>query len=277
MMFVKLSIGFFLLRIATQKSYIWIIRIVLVIITFWSVGLFTWDIFQCTPIQKQWDYRIPDGTCAGAEDVLTAAYAISALIPIPMLWKVKMTTQAKVTVIMILSLGIFFASPDQVRPTDASIWSLVEVGVAITASSLATIRPLLRTLKIRGFISMDKPHGINISDPGRYGSRSHKAPDSIDAYGIRLQGVRASGDDHDDDDAIRADNKRVGIATTDYHTSIKQIDHTSAPSSDTKSEVIIMGGGQTSPTSSTQNLRPIERFMDRLPFVQPQMRKFQPR
>jgi len=33
------------------------------------------------------------------------------------------------------------------------VWTLVEPGVAIIASSLATIRPLLRALRIRGFES----------------------------------------------------------------------------------------------------------------------------
>lgn len=31
---------------------------------------------------------------------------LQALLPIPMLWKVKMSLQAKITVILILSLGI---------------------------------------------------------------------------------------------------------------------------------------------------------------------------
>lgn len=79
MMFVKLSIGVFLLRLAAKKSYIWIIRIVLVIITVWSLGLFIWDIFQCTPIQKQWDYRITTGTCASVDEILTVAYALSVM------------------------------------------------------------------------------------------------------------------------------------------------------------------------------------------------------
>jgi len=37
--------------------------------------------------------------------------------------------------------------------TTAMVWTLVEPGVAITAACLVTIRPLLRTLKMRGFES----------------------------------------------------------------------------------------------------------------------------
>lgn len=35
------------------------------------------------------------------------------------------------------------------------IWTIIEPGVAIVASSLATIRPLLRAMRIRGFESTD--------------------------------------------------------------------------------------------------------------------------
>ncbi|KAG5997598.1 hypothetical protein E4U43_002605 [Claviceps pusilla] len=306
MMFVKLSIGVFLLRLAAKKLYIWIIRIALVTITIWSLGLFIWDIFQCTPIQKQWDYRITTGTCASVDEILTVAYALSvmtvltdwffALIPIFMLWGVKMTTQAKVTVFMILSLGIFasiatlirlkFLTEIQLtddilfRPTNASIWSLVEVGVAITASSLATVRPLLRSLNIRGFISLEKSRGSDVSGPERRRSRSHKVPDdsmlpTIDPYGMCLQDVTGGGDGHDG--VAQTNNKRDGLAIGDYHTSIKGIEQGSASSSDDKSEVYVMTGETTPPTSGIQNLRPIARFMDHSPYAESQRSKFQRR
>jgi hypothetical protein len=43
-----------------------------------------------------------------------------------------------------------------VAGTDAMIWTLVEPGVAITAASLATIRPLLRRFNISGFDSLGR-------------------------------------------------------------------------------------------------------------------------
>ncbi|KAG6228244.1 hypothetical protein E4U34_004678 [Claviceps purpurea] len=294
MMFIKLSIGVFLLRIATQKAYIWAIRIVLVIITLWSIGLFIWNLFQCTPIEKQWDFRITDGQCAGAGEVLTAAYALSvmtivtdwffALIPIPMLWGVKMSTQAKTTVILILSLGIFASVATLIRfrfltsiertddilfrATNASIWSLVEVGVAIIASSLATVRPLLRSLKIRGFVSVDKFPLVETSSPGR-GSR--KVPDSmipdIDTYDFRLRGVGvpAHGDDDLDDDEARYRYDTSSI--DDYHSTIKDIGRGSARGS------VGVAGRKESLTSSTWSTQPTGRSLDRLPDLEFQRRE----
>lgn len=79
MMFVKLSIGVFLLRLATQKVYIWIIRGALVVVTLWSLGIFFWNLFQCTPVEKQWDFRIATGHCAGPNEIISAAYALSVM------------------------------------------------------------------------------------------------------------------------------------------------------------------------------------------------------
>ncbi|KAF5631297.1 integral membrane protein pth11 [Fusarium sp. NRRL 52700] len=169
MMFIKLSIGVFLLRLCVKRVYIWII----------------W----CKPVEMQWDFRIKDGTCVSADQIVSAAYAISvmtvvsdwlyALLPIPMLWSVKMTKQAKTTVIAILGLGIFASIATLVRlrfladltdtedilfaGTDAMVWTLIEPGVAIVASSLATIRPLLRAMRIRGFESTESTSGTGHS------------------------------------------------------------------------------------------------------------------
>ncbi|KAG6241814.1 hypothetical protein E4U23_007088 [Claviceps purpurea] len=294
MMFIKLSIGVFLLRIATQKAYIWTIRIVLSIITLWSIGFFTWNLLQCTPIEKQWDFRITDGQCADAGEVLTAAYCLSAmtivtdwffaLIPIPMLWRIKMSTQAKTTVIFILGIGIFASIATLIRfrfltsiertddilfrATDASIWSLIEVGVAIIASSLATVRPLLRVLRIRGFVSVDRSPLVETLEPRR---ESRKVSDytipEIDTYDFRLRGVGvpAQKDDEVDDDGTRYQYDSSSI--DDYYSSIKDIGRGSARDSDSVAD------GKKSLTSSTRSIQRMGQFLDLLPDLEFQGRE----
>lgn len=78
-MLIKLSIGFFLLRLAPKKVYIWILRISLVIIVLWSLVTFFWDIFQCSPVEKQWDYRLTTGRCVTPDQIVQAAYAFSVM------------------------------------------------------------------------------------------------------------------------------------------------------------------------------------------------------
>ncbi|RGP73766.1 hypothetical protein FLONG3_6187 [Fusarium longipes] len=199
MMFIKLSIGVFLLRLSVKKVYNWIIWISLAIITIWSLVLWFWNLFQCNPVEMQWDFRIEDGHCVSADQIVSAAYAISvmtvlsdwlyALLPIPMLWSVKMTKQAKATVIVILGLGIFASVATLVRlrfladltdtedilfaGTDAMVWTLIEPGVAIIASSLATIRPLLRAMRIRGFESTDHTYGTGHSGVVKTSTNRH--------------------------------------------------------------------------------------------------------
>ncbi|KAF1730847.1 hypothetical protein CRV24_008917 [Beauveria bassiana] len=187
MMFVKLSIGVFLLRLSARKVYTIIIKISLVVVTLYTLGVFFWDVFQCMPVAKQWDYRITEGHCASGQDIINAAYAISvltvvsdwlyALLPIPMLWNVKMTKQAKVTVVLILGL---------VSATDALLWSMVEPGVAIIASSLATIRPLLRVLKIRGFESTHRTRSTGLSGKKQGSSMPGYGPNDVSLHRVTV-------------------------------------------------------------------------------------------
>ena len=118
MMFIKLSIGFFLLRLAVQKRYLYTIYGTMFVVLIWSLALWFWDIFQCSPVPAQWDYTIPNLRCVSAQEVVNAAYSLSvmtivtdwlfALLPIPMIWHVKMSPQAKATVFVVLGLGVLW-------------------------------------------------------------------------------------------------------------------------------------------------------------------------
>jgi len=116
MMFIKLSIAIFLLRIAVKKRYIWTLRISIAIVTIWSLAIFLYDIFQCTPVAAQWDVTITPSKCVSGDSFVSAAYSVSvmsilsdwmyAIMPIFMVWSIQMTAQKKFTVGIILSLGI---------------------------------------------------------------------------------------------------------------------------------------------------------------------------
>lgn len=86
------------------------------VVLIWSSALFLWDVFQCNPVMAQWDYTVPGHKCVSPQEVVNAAYSLSvqniltdwlyALLPIPMIWNAKMTMQAKITVALVLGLGI---------------------------------------------------------------------------------------------------------------------------------------------------------------------------
>lgn len=117
MALLKVSIAVFLLRIAVSYRYIWIIKISMVVVVIWTTAIFFYNVFQCSPIQGQWDIRL-DAKCVSGSSYVSAAYAFSvlavvsdwlyALIPIPMIWGVKMNSQTKLSVMVILSLGILY-------------------------------------------------------------------------------------------------------------------------------------------------------------------------
>lgn len=116
MMFIKLSIAIFLLRIAVKQRYKWILKISMYVVAIWSMGGFFFTIFQCWPVEAQWDFTIENAKCASSDAFVNAAYSISvlsivsdwmyALLPIPMIWSAKMSFQTKFTVAFILSLGV---------------------------------------------------------------------------------------------------------------------------------------------------------------------------
>jgi len=86
----------------------------------WSIGAFVavWtlaaalvDIFQCVPVQAQWNPTIPH-TCVNIDAELTAVSVLNVLsdfsilgLPLPMLWKLNTTRKRKMQLIAIFMLG----------------------------------------------------------------------------------------------------------------------------------------------------------------------------
>jgi hypothetical protein len=115
------------------------------IVAVWTAGIFLFDIFECTPFSYQWDYTILGGTCAPGDSLVSAGYAFSvlsvlsdwlyALLPILMLWNVKMNRQTKVVVVVILSLGALYVllcsytnlESKILTPISASIATLIRI------------------------------------------------------------------------------------------------------------------------------------------------------
>ncbi|UNI19060.1 hypothetical protein JDV02_005277 [Purpureocillium takamizusanense] len=292
MMFIKLSIGIFLLRLAVGKVYKYILMVSLVVIALWSLGIFFWDVFQCNPVAKQWDFRIDHGHCASADEIISAAYALSvmtvlsdwlyALLPIPMLWSVKMTKQAKATVIVILGLGIFASIATLIRlkflnglqesddllytATDAMIWTVVEPGVAIIASSLATIRPLLRAMRVSGFTSTDRTPSTGVSGGGRYGQNSRNtATRSMPGFGPNDVSLHQVGYGTESRQAnYQVKGAAAGLTFDEFHKqamtggqATDEVGH-----HDAKSEVYVIEGSKNSPTWSSHDLHPTNRSLE---------------
>ncbi|QSZ28725.1 hypothetical protein DSL72_003227 [Monilinia vaccinii-corymbosi] len=197
---IKTSVGLLLLRITSVKPlFRYIIWSSIAIIWVWTFITLLVVCLQCKPLTAAWDPLVT-GECLDVKLVTNFAYALSAetiffdwsfsLLPIPMLWNMKMTIQMKIVVMAILGVGVMDFPPlysascatiirlrfliafeNLTDPlytiSPVFFWSSIELILGITAASLATLRPLLRSWHILGFTG-DRTSSHGAPSPGRY-------------------------------------------------------------------------------------------------------------
>ncbi|KAI1337689.1 hypothetical protein F5Y15DRAFT_389960 [Xylariaceae sp. FL0016] len=172
---VKCIAGLLLLRLCTGHRWQRIaIRSILVVSVLFNTFYVFFAIFQCRPAEFYWHRydslsditgKCNNKTFATIPNYLAFIISIIsdwtlALIPISMVWNANLERRIKISVSCVLALGsiaslativrIPFArqllsNPDYLYNfTDFAIWSTVELGLGLTASSLATLKPLFR-------------------------------------------------------------------------------------------------------------------------------------
>lgn len=81
---------------------------------------------------------------------------ILAIVPIPLIWKLQLNIQARISLVAILSLGLFAAVAGIIKQTNANqfrdpepyikdtytIWNFLELWIGIIAASLPALKPL---------------------------------------------------------------------------------------------------------------------------------------
>ncbi|KAI1460731.1 hypothetical protein F4805DRAFT_373839 [Annulohypoxylon moriforme] len=172
---IKFTVGIFLLRIcslAWQRTVIWIVLFVCLV---YSIFFTFMAIFQCRPVQYYWSQYTTkmEGTCFSDELIRGTSYAaavincvsdwILGLLPIALIGKLELSKRSKIMVSCTLALGSIASIATIIRIpyiwqlstanddvlhvfTVVSIWSTVENGLGLIASSLATLRPLYRKI-----------------------------------------------------------------------------------------------------------------------------------
>ncbi|RDW61635.1 hypothetical protein BP5796_11527 [Coleophoma crateriformis] len=169
-MFAKLSIGTFLLRLIRDRTQKTILYMVLLVNVLFSLTYFFLVLFQCLPISAYWHITQQAGKCMPKEIFTAASYCHSVLIattdllfailPIFMVWNLKMNLAMKFSVAGLLSTGAAAGITTLVRipyiktlgddnpltfiSTAISLILLtcVESGLAIVVGNLAALRPL---------------------------------------------------------------------------------------------------------------------------------------
>ncbi|KAH7068331.1 hypothetical protein BKA63DRAFT_581790 [Paraphoma chrysanthemicola] len=170
---VKVSVCLFLLRLATRGAQVWFLwGVICFLIPFALAGLGTL-VFQCNPIAAAWDIdlqpppmghgtaRCFSGDTFDAIGLFNGIVNIStdfllALAPVPLVWKLQMPLRTRLTLVAILSLGIFAAVAGIIRQLSSSqfgvpepyiydsysIWNFIELDMGIIAASLPALKPL---------------------------------------------------------------------------------------------------------------------------------------
>lgn len=119
---IKMSFFFYYRRIFSPRTKKrWLIDGGIIFSTLFSIGLLFGGIFNCDPIAKIWNPRLP-GSCltvgplaflTGALNVITDIYIL--ILPIPFLWSLNMHYSRKVRIYAIFALGIFVCAASIVR------------------------------------------------------------------------------------------------------------------------------------------------------------------
>ncbi|KAJ5233142.1 hypothetical protein N7468_006098 [Penicillium chermesinum] len=220
----KISIIITLLRITVDRVHAWILYAALYLATAVGLLFFFFTIFQCHPVNLFWNRLSERGTCVDTQILIDIAYVYSvgtavtdltiALLPIALIWNLRMKRRTKAAVAGILGIGCLASAAVIVRipfvkhyqdkeflynTYQISIWSNVEAGLGITAGSLTTLRPLGRFFK--GGSSGSHSHSQNRT--------SYPLSSSMERGGYRANSKRG--------DQERGHKIWAGSEVDDYH------------------------------------------------------------
>ena len=199
-MAIKASIGVMLLRLAISKVHRFIVYMALAIAEIYSLVFLFIFIFQCNPSRYFWTVLTGDeGSCIDGKVIVGAFYGYTAIacitdwvfavLPAFIVMGLQMGSREKVSVILILSMGVLASIASIARipyvgemanqddflyaVSDTAVWTGVEIGLGVLAACCATLRPLIRQLlPSLGFLSS--------------GGRSHSATNP-DKYTARIK------------------------------------------------------------------------------------------
>jgi len=111
-MFVKLSLLLFYLQVSPMPKFRLAVYSLIFVVVGYSIASVFVVIFSCFPVAKSWDVTITTGFCLNLPVFyitnlsLNSATDIAVLIlPIPMLWNVRMPMREKIAVAGILMTG----------------------------------------------------------------------------------------------------------------------------------------------------------------------------
>lgn len=209
-MFVKESVGFFLLRITGRGKYRFLIIAIMVLLAVYTVACFFTLVLQCTNLRVLWNPTV-QSVCWDPETLRALSYtnsvvsivtdfAFAVLIPIPLIWNLQMNKRKKSSLVLIFSMGIFASSAGIIRAVyindygkqgdflwdsrNITIWYAIETQIGIIAGNLPCSKPLFSRFIGSTYGSWSKSRGYS-GQPGtsQYASgRSRKESQQLGSH-----------------------------------------------------------------------------------------------
>ncbi|KAF1955477.1 hypothetical protein CC80DRAFT_549159 [Byssothecium circinans] len=201
--FVKLSIAFMLNRIAgNKKGFIYANYGIMGLCASVNLGSVLYIIFQCSPVEAAWKANLiaeGRGKCLPPVYLQNVYYFCTsvniftdwatALMPIAILWNIQMNRNTKISVAVILGLGIFTSLSGLIRlkytigltsdhdylygVANILIWGYAEPALGMIVGNIATLRPLFRRVLKLDSSSPSGPHSNGTPRGPNNANRSH--------------------------------------------------------------------------------------------------------
>ncbi|KAI2630950.1 hypothetical protein GGR54DRAFT_178138 [Hypoxylon sp. NC1633] len=212
-LFLKFTVGVFLLRICLQAWQKAVIYVVLAVCLIYHLFYAFIAAFQCQPVAYFW-YKYTgeiSGKCWSNDLIIGSTYTaaginaiadwVLGLLPIAIVRSLDLSKRTKVMVSCTLGLGSLASTATIVRIpyvwlltqpgdfmyqfTDMSIWSTVENGLGLTASSIATLRPLVKAVFGEQRLEEEKVEEEGTLSPQKISCYSWRRSQFVEAYHYR--------------------------------------------------------------------------------------------
>ncbi|GME32382.1 putative integral membrane family protein [Neofusicoccum parvum] len=212
-MFVKESVGFFLLRITGAGKYKILIMSIMTILAVYTVGCFFTLVLQCQDLRILWNPSVKTA-CWDLHTLQSLSYtnsvvnistdfAFAILIPIPIIWNLQMNKRKKTSLVVILGMGVFACSAGIIRTVyinnygkqgdflwdsrNITIWYVIETQIGIIAGNLPCSKPLFTRFIGSSYGSWSRSRGYSGGTSQKYGQshRSYKGSTQLGSHMAR--------------------------------------------------------------------------------------------
>jgi hypothetical protein len=185
----KISLVLLYMRIFGTVKWFRMLSLGLVVfLVMFSITGSTAGLLECTPVRSAWDFTIKNRTCVNTYALFltngvlnTATDVVVLIMPLPLIFQLKVSMGQKLALLPIFLLGIFCIivstlrmvvlvggfSTDSTWDIETHLWSIVEMNVALICACLPAARLLLGRIfpKTFGNLSALNPRSHSGSNP----------------------------------------------------------------------------------------------------------------